>query len=373
MRFCGMAIAAALVALPIAANAQTPAPQPSSSLEGADLAPGGAATEQPPRVTILEENDSLYFNSDKHYTQGLRISNLFGGTPAPGGWWDGIYNIIGFAGPIFETGGGANTIRRTSVFAGQSIFTPKNLMLKPPDPKDRPYAGWAYGGISLMQETNKHMLENFELDLGIVGPGSLAEQAQNDFHQFIGAQNAEGWSDQLQHEFGGMLSYERYWKLSLLGDNSFGVDVIPEVGATVGNVMTYGDVGGNAADRQRARGRLRAGAGAPVAVRHRLFRLTGSITARLVFLRRDAGPGGRAQHLPRRQHVPPKPQRAEKDLGRRRAGGVLVPVERIVADRFHGRDPQRGIPRPEDARHDRDGGTQLQLVVPVCGSSARSY
>jgi hypothetical protein len=239
-----MAIAAALVALPIAANAQTPTPQPSADLAPGDLVPGGLASEQPPRVTILEENDSLYWNSDKHYTQGLRISNLFGGTPAPGGWWDGIYNIVGLAGPIFETGGNLNTIRRTSILAGQSIFTPKNLSLKPPDPSDRPYAGWAYGGISLMQETDKHMLENVELDLGIVGPGSLAKQAQNDFHQFIGAQNAEGWSDQLQHEFGGMLSYERYWKFSLIGDNSFGVDLIPEVGATVGNVMTYGDVGG---------------------------------------------------------------------------------------------------------------------------------
>src|SRR6185437_5381825 len=162
---------------------------------------------------------------------------------SPGSWWDGAYNLIGLAGPIFETGGNSNTIRRTSILAGQSIFTPKNLSMKPPDPHDRPYAAWAYGGISLMQETDKHMLENVELDLGVVGPGSLAKQAQNDFHQFIGAQNAEGWSDQLQHEFGGMLSYERYWKLSLLGDNSFGVDLIPEVGATVGNVMTYGDVG----------------------------------------------------------------------------------------------------------------------------------
>src|SRR5665213_3025635 len=138
MRFYGLAIAVALVALPAAAMAQTPAPQPS-----ADLAPAGLA-EQPPRVTILEENDSLYWNSDKHYTQGLRISNLFGGTPAPGGWWDGIYNIVGLAGPIFETGGNLNTIRRTSILAGQSIFTPKNLTLKPPDPSDRPYAGWAY-------------------------------------------------------------------------------------------------------------------------------------------------------------------------------------------------------------------------------------
>ena len=28
------------------------------------------------RFTILEENDSLFFNSDKHYTQGLRLSDL---------------------------------------------------------------------------------------------------------------------------------------------------------------------------------------------------------------------------------------------------------------------------------------------------------
>ncbi|HEY1797018.1 MAG TPA: lipid A deacylase LpxR family protein [Stellaceae bacterium] len=232
MRVCGMVVAAALAALPIVANAQTPAPQPSADL----------AAEQPSRVTILEENDSLYFNSDKHYTQGFRISDLFGGTPSPGSWWDDTFDFVGLAGPIFEHGG--NTIRRTSVFAGQSIFTPKNLTLKPPDPKDRPYAGWAYGGISLMQETNKHMLENFEIDLGVVGPGSLAKQAQNDFHQFIGAQQAQGWSDQLQHEFGGMLSYERYWKWTLFGDNSFGVDLIPEAGVTAGNVMTYGDVGG---------------------------------------------------------------------------------------------------------------------------------
>lgn len=238
MRFTGLVVAAVLAAaLPMAANAQTPAPQPSADLAGAE-----PAAQQPPRVTILEENDSLYWNSDKHYTQGFRISNLFGGTPSPGSWWDDTYNFIGLAGPIFEKGG--NTIRRTSVFAGQSIFTPKNLTLKPPDPKDRPYAGWAYGGISLMQETNRHMLENFELDFGIVGPGSLAKQAQNDFHQFIGAQQAQGWSDQLQHEFGGMLSYERYWKWTLLGDNSFGVDIIPEAGVTAGNVMTYGDVGG---------------------------------------------------------------------------------------------------------------------------------
>jgi hypothetical protein len=54
---------------------------------------GGALAQQtvsspdvePSRFTILEENDSLFFNSDKHYTQGFRLSDLIAGSPTPGG------------------------------------------------------------------------------------------------------------------------------------------------------------------------------------------------------------------------------------------------------------------------------------------------
>ena len=62
----------------------------------------------------------------------------------------------------------------------------------PPDPHDRPYAGWLYIGVSVLQETDLLMLENLELDAGIVGPGWLAKQVQNDFHQFIGIARAQG-------------------------------------------------------------------------------------------------------------------------------------------------------------------------------------
>lgn len=199
-----------------------------------------SADVEPNRFTILEENDSLYFNSDKHYTQGLRLSDLIGGSPSPGGLWDGMFNLLNI-GPLFQQGG----TRKTALLGGQSIFTPKNLALKPPDPKDRPYAGWLYGGVSMLEESpDKRMLENFEIDFGMVGPGALGELAQNTFHQFIGAQQAQGWSSQIQHEFGGMASYERLWRFPLIGSNSLGVDVVPELGATVGNVFTYGSAGG---------------------------------------------------------------------------------------------------------------------------------
>ena len=88
------------------------------------------------------------------------------------------------------------------------------------------------------------MLENLELDAGIVGPGSLAKQVQNDFHQFIGIARAQGWSNQLQNEPGIMLSYERLWRLPLAGDPNNGIDVVPQLGVTAGNIMAYGDVGG---------------------------------------------------------------------------------------------------------------------------------
>src|SRR5262245_58670254 len=46
-------------------------------LISAAAAPGPArAGDDSHRLTIVEENDSLFFDSDKHYTQGLRLGYL---------------------------------------------------------------------------------------------------------------------------------------------------------------------------------------------------------------------------------------------------------------------------------------------------------
>jgi len=196
------------------------------------------------RTTVLEENDSLYFNSDKHYTQGLRISAL--SPELKDNWANEVFDFV----PLIFPQGGA---RRVSFFAGQSIFTPKNIDIKPPDPTDRPYAGWLYGGIGFLQETKVQQLqklENLEIDLGLVGPGALGKQVQNDFHQFIGIHQAQGWSNQIQHEIGGDVSYEQLWRipvpmLSHEGEDGVsGVDIVPQFGGTAGNVFTYGELGG---------------------------------------------------------------------------------------------------------------------------------
>jgi lipid A 3-O-deacylase len=197
-----------------------------------------ARSQDRERITVLDENDSLFFNSDKHYTQGFRVSDLHPvRTP---GFWNGAFDFLGSFAPIFAPGGD----RQESLFLGQSIFTPKNTRISPPDPRDRPYAGWLYVGTSLLQQTDKGVLENFELGLGFVGPGALGEQVQNTFHQFIAAETAKGWGSQLQTEVGAVVSYERKLRIPLLGDNGFGLDIIPQAGATVGNIFTYADIGG---------------------------------------------------------------------------------------------------------------------------------
>ena len=201
---------------------------------------GHALADPYGRFNILEENDSLYFKTDKHYTQGIRLSYL---SPSilTGDAFDRPFDYLGAISPIFSA---AADDRRYAWLFGQSIFTPENLQLRPPNSRDRPYAGWLYGGLSLLQHDGDGTLENLELDLGVVGPGALGKEVQNDWHQFIGIKQAQGWSDQLQNEPGGVLTYQRLWRLRIAGGDSFGIDAVPEAGATVGNVFDFGELGG---------------------------------------------------------------------------------------------------------------------------------
>lgn len=197
---------------------------------------GRVLAEDGPRISVLEENDSLYTGSDRHYTQGLRLSVLTG-TIKPDSSW--AYPFAAFASPDASE----PVSRRYSVFLGQSLFTPEDVSRKSPDARDRPYAGWLYLGTSLLQESSGNMLENLELAVGIVGPGAMGRVSQNDFHQFIGVKLASGWGEEIDDEPGIVMTYERLWRIALLGGPGGGVDVVPQVGATIGNVFTYGSAG----------------------------------------------------------------------------------------------------------------------------------
>ncbi|MES1151161.1 MAG: lipid A deacylase LpxR family protein [Dongia sp.] len=195
------------------------------------------------RISLTEENDSIYSWDDRYYTQGFEFGYL---SPdlAGGSRWHRPFDWLSgdeWWAPFRQTT--TQRWRNYEVLFGQSIFTAHDISIPNPDPDDRPYAGWLYAGIGMDQDTEHQRLDHLELLAGIVGPDAQGRLVQNDWHQFIGIGTGQGWDHQLHDEPGFMLSYERkyrFWTPLFLGQE---VDAIPEIGATVGNVMTYGETG----------------------------------------------------------------------------------------------------------------------------------
>lgn len=133
---------------------------------------------------------------------------------------------------------------------GQSIFTPEDTSATTLVRNDRPYAGWLYGGISMHAETKRQKrslftdtLDTLELDFGIVGPYALGRQVQNGVHELINVANSNGWGNQLDNEPGIMLIGERRWRSEPMRPFGLELDVIPHIGGSLGNVMTYAGAG----------------------------------------------------------------------------------------------------------------------------------
>jgi lipid A 3-O-deacylase len=198
---------------------------------------GPAQAETPSAETgtlsILFEND-IFYHTDRDYSNGVQI----GWTTAPDDtpeWAVDVARSIPFFGQSGEV--------RTSYAIGQNIYTPSNLHLVDPPLTDRPYAGYLYFamGVSQMTETD---LDQLQVQLGVVGPDSLAEESQKFVHSLLKDTNPQGWGTQLHNEPGLVINDEHSWRAiatgSLLG---LSFDIDPHVGAAVGNVYDYVNAG----------------------------------------------------------------------------------------------------------------------------------
>lgn len=133
--------------------------------------------------------------------------------------------------------------RAISMSFGQNIYTPEDTTSRDLILDDRPYAGWLYMGIGFHSKNDRRR-DVWELNLGVVGPSALAEQAQDSFHHIIGSPPAEGWDHQLNNELGVEIITESKWRLwDLATANGFGFDFIPHLGGRFGNVSIYANIG----------------------------------------------------------------------------------------------------------------------------------
>jgi lipid A 3-O-deacylase len=208
-----------------------------------DVGEPGAACDDTTTSNLIEENDSFIDHHDKHYTQGLRLS-FASSEQTPG---DVAYPWLrAMADTVFLPASMQGELRY-GLYLGQSLFTPQNLFLRTPDPRDRPYAGWLYGGLTAYRETSDH-LDRADITLGLVGPGAAGEAVQNTWHHsaplpLLRGMHANGWSAQLRDEPGLILSEQRQWRFATAaGPIEF--DALPELNASVGNIFTYAGAGG---------------------------------------------------------------------------------------------------------------------------------
>ena len=162
-----------------------------------------AADARPARVTVFWENDGGYYKpnhgTDRHYTNGTGIA-----VSLQPRWVDDLAAGLGL--PADGTAAG--------LALTQQIFTPDDIEERVPDPDDRPYAGYLFVSGFLQRQTGNH-LDHLRLDLGVVGPSSLAEPIQEWVHDFTNADDPTGWDAQLGDEFAAQLTYRRRYRYDL--------------------------------------------------------------------------------------------------------------------------------------------------------------
>jgi hypothetical protein len=200
------------------------------------LAAGAAAAQTAPTApadtssiwTIQVENDAVSTfkgTSDQYYTSGLRL-----------GWTSGADAIDPVAALGHSIWGNGTT--RVSLDLTQSLFTPRDTQIDPPDPHDRPYAGELLLTGGLVHDTDDTR-DLISLSLGVVGPGALGRQVQNGFHSIIGDTQNRGWHYQIQDQPAVNLLFQRTWRLPIVNLGPLETDVLPSATAAGGDVRDY--------------------------------------------------------------------------------------------------------------------------------------
>lgn len=214
--------------------------------------PDPAITPDGGFITIEAENDlfAKLANTDRHYTNGMKASWLSAPTNDLPDWLKTLS-----APPLFSLFTNEENItgvtRRVGVSISQLIFTPDDTDASAPILNDRPYAGWLYTTLKLESVRTNDLGETWQdqwnLDIGVVGPAALGEQVQNGWHKIINVAQANGWDHQLRNELGVNLRFERAWRSNLLQTPKMlglSTDFIPFGTVSLGNVATYAGVGG---------------------------------------------------------------------------------------------------------------------------------
>lgn len=200
-------------------------------------APASAVEAPRDALTLTLENDLYASGRDQDYTNGVRVAF----TSAKRPFW-----AVTDAHRLPLVPRDAQITWDTAI--GQSIFTPRDITARRPDPRDRPYAGFLHAAFGLTATTplspaGAQRIDQWQLTLGIIGPASLAEPAQKFIHQLTGSDRPRGWADQLRNEPALILTYRHARRLPLADWGFARLAMTPHAGFAIGNVHDYANAG----------------------------------------------------------------------------------------------------------------------------------
>lgn len=191
-----------------------------------------------PYSLSLHIDNDMFVQTDRYYTNGLRLSFLSRDLEEMRlpEWAKRVQRSV----PLFDRAGYTNNI---GLAVGQNMYTPRDITIAALQPDDHPWAGWLYLGLSLHHKSLRD-LHKLELQLGVVGPESLADRAQILTHKIRNRDRPEGWENQLRTEPGIRLSYAYILRWREWGDpRAWNGDLIPDFGLSLGNIRTDASLG----------------------------------------------------------------------------------------------------------------------------------
>ncbi len=168
----------------------------------------GAAEPDEPATPVVEdswrlralvvsfENDNFFSGSDRHYTQGARVTWLYDAGPRTWATEMARSTLRLFTKRVEDSEA------KLAVSIGQDMFTPENTTTATLIPTDRPYAAWSYlaagfhiidvAPIDAVGVKNRETSLIAEVSLGMVGPAAQGAQFQNAWHDLIGGRALAG-------------------------------------------------------------------------------------------------------------------------------------------------------------------------------------
>ena len=194
--------------------------------------------DNPQAITLQWENDSFIGGSDKNYSNGFRFGWAVASGKEPLFFKKALDKLFPHSLSYSKE---KPEEFRYGVSFGQNMYTPSDITISGPQPKDRPWAGWTYiGGSTTLVRGN--VFHSLEIDIGIMGPASGAGWLQRAVHDCRNIDRPQGWDNQIPNELGVIVNYQSGISTDAMRILPFDIemDVTGYGGLSLGNVYTHG-------------------------------------------------------------------------------------------------------------------------------------